>query len=273
MDPDFFSFPSWQIFLHERFRYLKSVQPKFSARNFARRAGIGSPSYFQLVVDGRRRVSREYAERFAIGLQLDAHQTQCLLASIELESCPAGKRRDQLVRKLESLRKRGLRSRRMLPSHVRILSDPVNLKLYLLAQSRQFALDVSWLRRHLSMEVSDQSIGERIALLFDSGLWVRDGSAVKTIAPTVRTGDQVEGIDLRRMHENLLQAARIALVSQPADRRIVGSRTFLFDPKRLAQAQERIELFKQEMEAEFECLDGAQVYELHVSLFELEPSR
>lgn len=268
---DFFAFPTWRDFLRERFRTLKAAQPRFSARAFARRAGIGSPSYFQLVVDGERQLSTEYAERFAAGLGLDAYLTRCLVTSVALEGAASGKRRDQLAKALSDLRRRSETGRKMLPSHVKILSDPLTLKIYLLAQSKVFKLAPAWIRRELPATTSDQGVEERIELLLASGLWVREGAKVRTMAPTVRTGDLLAGSDLKTMHKNLLAAAAAALDTQGAERRVAGSRTFLCDPKVMAGVQEKIEAFKQDLEASFENLAGTAVYQLHVSFFELEP--
>lgn len=273
MDTNFFNYESWRAFLSERFHYMKAVKPNFSARYFAKKAGIGSPSYFHLVVSGRRRLSIDYAERFATGLDLDPLQTKCLLTSVALETCRDNKRRATLLRNLETLRKRSSRSQNVSPSHVHILSDPINLKLYLLAQSRAFQMTPGWLRRQLPRGEKDSSVRERIALLLDSGLWVREGDMVRTMAPTIRTGDSLDGAGLTKMHENLLSAASRALTEQNSDRRIVGSRTFLCDPALIKRVQERIEAFKQDIEAEFEYLEGTQVYQLHLSFFELEPKR
>lgn len=271
MDDDFFTYSDWRSFILDRFKYLKATLPHFSARYFAKKAGIGSASYFNLVIKGQRTLSLDYAERFAIGLKLNSHQTQCLLNAIELEKCSNGKRREQLLKKQKALKSNHNNNRKMLPTHVSVLSDPLNIKLYLLAQCQFFKFSPSWIIRKMPSTETKESLGKRISLLLDTGLWERCGDSIRTIAPTLHTGDQLSGMDLTRMHENLLHGAIRALYEQRSDQRIVGSRAFLFDKKMISQVQQRFEAFRQEIEGEFEDSSSTNVYQLHMSFFELEP--
>jgi uncharacterized protein (TIGR02147 family) len=271
MDSRFFQFESYRDFLKDRFAYLKSVKPSFSARAFAQRAGIGSPSYFGLVVSGQRHLSAEYAERFAQGLGLSKFDGDCLKLACALEQCDEPKRRRVLLGQLATFKAKAEAGGVKMPeSHVKILADLTNLKLYLLAQSTQFKLRTAWLLRHFPAQMTPHEMEKRVALLLSSGLWVMDGAKVKTMAPTIRSGDELAGLDLQKTHANLLDAAKSSLAKDKASERVFGGRTFLFDKQKLGRVQEKIEAFKRELEAECEDLAATSVYELHVAFFELE---
>ncbi len=270
MDTPFFTHPSWREFLRDRYQTLKATKPKFSARWLARKSGLRSPSYFQLVIEGERQPSAEALAKFALGLGLSKYETECLVTAgtLEAETDPATRRR--LADKLARLAARPAAAPEMAARHVAILAEPLNLKLYLLAQHTGFKLEPRWLLARLP-ERAATDLEKRLALLLDSGLWLRTKRGVQTLAPTIRTGDALAARDLERTHENLLAAASRAVTTQAAGRRIVGGRTFLFDPRRMAEVEARIEAFKQELEAEFETLASDRVYQLHLSFFELEP--
>jgi uncharacterized protein (TIGR02147 family) len=274
MASNFFQFPSYRDFLKDRFAHLKATKRGFSARSFANRAGINSPSYFGLVASGRRRLSLEYAEKFAVGLGLSGLETECLKAAVALEHCRGPrKQRDLLLKRLGSLRQRVSVVPELAAHHLRILSDPLTLKLYLLAQSHKFQLNTKGLAAQLPRDLPSAAIESRVAALLDSGLWRRDGQTVRTIAPTVRTGDDRAELHLNKTHVNLLAAARKALDQDPASARVFGGRTFLCDRVRIPEIQERIEAFKRDLEAEFETFDATSVFQLHLAFFELEKPR
>jgi hypothetical protein len=156
--------------------------------------------------------------------------------------------------------------------HVRVLSDLVNLKLYLLAQCQTFSSRPEWLLARLPATETADSVARRIDLLLRSGLWVCQDRSIRTVAPTIDTGDGLAEEHLHQTHENLLTAAREAL-DAPAERRVFGGQTFLFDRRRLAAIADRVASFKQELEAEFEDLTSDHAYQVHIAFFELEPGK
>ena len=271
MDQQFFKFSDYRDFLRARFDALKAMSPSFSVRAFSKRAGIKSPSYFQMVVTGKRQLSVGYAEKFAHGLKLSPWESACLVTCVALESCEQPRHRDALGAKLEALKKQGAAETQMSPNHVAILADPVNLKLYLLAQAKSFSLKTPWLSRQFGRRLTNEDLEQRVAQLFDSGLWQMIAEKVTTVAPAIKTGHQHGEGDLHRTHENLLEAAKAAVMSQAHTSRVMGGRTFLFSKNNIAAVQERIDEFKRSLEAEFEDLDATDVYQLQVSFFELEP--
>lgn len=260
---DFFEFADYRDFLRERYGLLKAANPKLSCRGFARKAGIASPAYFNMVVSAQRQLTLDSARKVAKGLRLPLHEQECLYATVELERATEGEGRRRLFNALTRLRKR--RPRPMTADHLEILSDPANVKLYLLAQSRAFRLDASWLEKH-GFTPPDAEV--RIERFFKSGLWELDGERVVTKAPVLESGDRAAGLHLRGFHEALLALAARAL-DEPPDERVFGSRTLLVDPARLPAAKASIDKFRAAFDAEFDDPAADSVYALHVTFFAL----
>lgn len=256
-----------------RFEYLKRTNPKFSARFFAKAARIASPSYYNLVVKGQRRLSRDYAERFADGLKLSGKLRDYFLMLVELEHTQKPQERARILERALRLRESGVsEAKQMTADHLRIISDMLNLKLYLLAQSKNFRLDTEWIAGEFGGTLTDEDIAKRVEILFKSGLWVQEPNGrVKTVAPMLLASDRRYEIDLFKTHESLLQEAMTALRNDAGDRRVTTGRTFLVAPASIPRIRERIERFKEELEREFEDLDATNVYQLHISFFELRP--
>jgi transcriptional regulator with XRE-family HTH domain len=62
---DVFAYSDYRAFLRDYYRARKATGRGFSYRSFSRRAGLKSPNYLKLIVDGARNLSPDMAERFA----------------------------------------------------------------------------------------------------------------------------------------------------------------------------------------------------------------
>src|SRR5690606_28781944 len=78
---DIFGYMDYRAFLRDFYAEKKASGRGFSFRAFSRRAGLGSPNYLKLVMDGDRNLTPEMAERFAAacGLKGDAATFFCEL--------------------------------------------------------------------------------------------------------------------------------------------------------------------------------------------------
>lgn len=76
VDIDVFAYLDYREFLRDYYLTRKTTGRGFSYRSFSRRAGLKSPNYLKLVIDGDRNLSTDMAERFAAacGLGDDAQR-------------------------------------------------------------------------------------------------------------------------------------------------------------------------------------------------------
>src|ERR1700755_1809203 len=64
-DIDVFAYLDFRAFLRDHYAARKASGRGFSYRSFSRKAGLKSPNYLKLVIDGERNLSPDMAERFA----------------------------------------------------------------------------------------------------------------------------------------------------------------------------------------------------------------
>ena len=265
----FFEYTTFQDFLRDRYERLKATRPNFSARAFAKKAGIKSPSFFQMISTGKRKLTIETAERFSTALGLSSFEKECLLTACAFDRAKDAKSKQRLLEKLAKLQRQVAPSTAMNRRHVEILSDPINLKLYLLGQSSAFKSSANWLRKNLPDTLSTKDVEQRIGFLLDSGLWIKSGDSIKTMAPSINSRDAVHNLELIKTHQNLLEEAKRSITNATAEERIATGQTFLFDPKRLPEIKARIDAFKSELESDFECIDSTHAFHIQLAFFEL----
>lgn len=272
MNHSFFEFDHYRSFLTARYQFLKDTKPAFSARYFARKAGIKSPSYFRMVTNGERSLSRNMALSFAEGLSLSSVEKKCLLNAIELENCRDHERKKELRQERERLRYKTEASPiKMQNKHLEILSDPLNVKLYLLVQSSKFKLSLQWISSQFSNQLPLEDIERRVSILFDSGLWKNNNGKIEAVSPDLVTGDGTAGDMLKKYQESLLDSAKDVLYKKTSAERVCCSRAILFDPKDFDAIVDRINEFKREIDIDFSCKDSSKVYSMQINFMEISP--
>lgn len=73
--PDIFNYLNYRDYLKDYYLHRKSIQPSYSYAVFSLRAGIKSPNYLKLVMEGARGVTNENIFRFAKALGLNELET------------------------------------------------------------------------------------------------------------------------------------------------------------------------------------------------------
>ena len=69
-EPDVLHYSNYRTFLQDYYEFKKAEQPVFSHRYFAQKAGITSPNYLKLVMDGKRNLTKKTLLKFAAALGL-----------------------------------------------------------------------------------------------------------------------------------------------------------------------------------------------------------
>lgn len=269
MDKGFFEHENYIEFLNYRYNHLKATKPHFSTRYFAKQSGVKSPSYLGLVLNGKRKLSVDYAKKFAKGLHLSTFHTDCIVSAVALENTKEQKKRIELQEAIARLKWRESERKKIDHDHIEVLADLLNLKLYLLAQSECFQYKVSWVSKQFGEQIPLEIIESRMNLLIESGLWKPEGESVKICAPSLVTGD-VESLGLVKSHENSLEASKRSLNHEPYENRITEGLTILFDPNNMPELREKIKTFKADVEMDLEKTASTRVYQMHINFFELK---
>ncbi|HKP94991.1 MAG TPA: TIGR02147 family protein [Fibrobacteria bacterium] len=83
LSADVFRYEDYRRFLRDRFFAMQSLEPGFSQRGLARKAGIANPGFFNEVIKGRRRLSPAAAAKMAMGLDLSGEESEYFQALVE----------------------------------------------------------------------------------------------------------------------------------------------------------------------------------------------
>jgi len=270
--PNVYSFLDYRAFLRAYYEHKKAVG-KLSFRAFSQRAGLRSPNYLKLVIDGQRNLSQEMAPRFARACGLTGDAERYFERLVDFNQARTVDERTQCYRKL--CRERRFRERNKLSP----AQDLYHSRWYLpaireLAGSVDFNPDPEWVAARLLPPIAPRDAQLAIDTLLELGLLKREGKGrtakLKRGDATVSTGPEVRSLHLANFHRAMIEHARTSLDRIPQAERDISSLTLCLGEDGLDRIKRAVQRFRREL-LEIEQLEAEprQVVQINFQLFPL----
>jgi uncharacterized protein (TIGR02147 family) len=244
--PNVFAYLDARHWLHAYYEHQKKTSSAFSYRAFARKAGLKSPNYLKLVIDGDRNLTPEMAHRFAVacGLSGDA-----LNYFVDLVAFTQARTTDEKSARYERL----IRFREHRNIHrIDIAYGQYHSRWYMpaireLVFRRDFRPEPAWVAAQLLPSITEREAAEALQLLLELDLLTeRDGRLVAAEA-LVTTGPEVKGLHYRQYHRAMMTRAAASLDELPPAERDISSVTLCLGPDAIGRMKERIRAFRREL--------------------------
>ncbi|HOU94749.1 MAG TPA: TIGR02147 family protein, partial [Polyangiaceae bacterium] len=100
VEVDVFQFQDYREFLRAYYAERKT-HAKISYRAFSRRAGLGSPNYLKLVMDGARNLSPAMAGRFAAACRLEGAASAYFTELVAFNQARSHEERDRAYQRMK----------------------------------------------------------------------------------------------------------------------------------------------------------------------------
>lgn len=267
---DVFGYLDYRVFLREFYEAKKAKSRAFSYRSFSKRAGVASPNYLKLVIEGQRSLSAKMAERFAHACGLDADASRYFSHLVAFNQAKTSSERAQHYGKLTSFQ--SYRSAHKLEiAHAAYYSDWYMPAIRELAASRDFKDDPEWIADQLIPSITPLQAARALETLIELGLLVRDGEGALVQADALlSTGAETRGLHIAAFHRAMTQRAIESIDLVPAPERDISSLTLCLSRGGLKAFKERVQRFRREL-LELSALesDPEQVVQINFQLFPL----
>ncbi len=270
---DVFAYLDYRAFLRDYYLEKKDRRG-LSYRAFSRRAGLRSPNYLKLVIDGARNLSDEMAARFAKAIGLDGDAAEYIVELVRFNQDKSTTERNASYSRLTGFR-RHQRAQPLELKHAAYHSTWYLPAIRELAARRDFREDPAWIAAALWPSITKSEAASALSTLLDLGLLTRDarGQIVQGEA-LVSTGAESRGLHIKNYHRMMMERAVEAMDAIPASDRDVSSLTLCLGADGLARLKERIQRFRREL-LELSTLedDPDQVVQVNFQLFPLSRAR
>jgi uncharacterized protein (TIGR02147 family) len=239
-EPDLFAYLDYRAYLRDVYEHKKSAQRGFSYRWFARKAGLSAPNYLQLVIQGKRNLTPETAQKFAVALGLDATEARFFGDLVGFNQASSAAEKNLYYERLGSYRRhRAVRS---------VERDEFDYcSTWYVPVVREFVTcpgfrpDPEWISKHLIPPISPTQAAQAIELLLGLGFLVRgpDGS-LRQESPLLSTGPEVRSLAIGNFHRQMMERAAASIELVPREWRDISSLTVALSPQGLQEFKQEI---------------------------------
>ncbi|HET9933690.1 MAG TPA: TIGR02147 family protein [Polyangiaceae bacterium] len=266
-----YDFLDYRAYLRAYYEAAKRARPSFSFRFFSKLAGLKSPNFLKLVMDGERNLGAESVARFASALGLAPREAEFFADLVAFNQAENMAEKNRSFERIAASR-RFRQARRIDGDLFAYLSRWYNPAVRELAAREDFQEDPRWISAQLLPRITPVEAAEAMKLLLSLGLLVRDPVTARVVRgePTLTTEHEVRSLGAAAFHRQMLERAAQSLDLVPGNKRDLAALTVCVSAETAAVVKQRIHEFR---EALTELCDsdtrGAVVYQLNVQWFPL----
>jgi len=269
---EIFAYRDYRRFLKDYYQRGKA-KGSLSARGFSRKAGLQTPNYLMLVINGKRNLTPHLAEQFAhaCGLKGDAVEFFC-----ELVAFNQAKTASELTRHYQRL----IRFKPYRRLHeLGAAQEQYYSKWYIpavreLVASEGFHNDPKWIAQKMIPKITFSQAREAIKTLLRLGLLVEnEQGGLEQSDPLVSTSDGPLSHQLVNYHRTMMKRASEAIERVPREQREISSVTLCIDEKQVAELKKKLENLRLEIVQTFETQPTAdRIVQVNFQMFPLSQS-
>jgi uncharacterized protein (TIGR02147 family) len=273
-DIDVFAYLDYRAYLRDYYNDRKAAGRGFSYRSFSRKAGLKSPNYLKLVVDGERNLSADMAERFASACGLKGDELRYFVDLVAFSQAPTLAERNQHYARLTGFQ-RYRNAHKLDVAHAAYFSAWYMPAVRELAVRTDFRDDPAWIAAQLVPEISRDEAEHALTTLLQLGLLVRESNGdIRQADVLLSTGVETRGLHIAAYHRAMVHRAMEAIDIIPAQDRDISSLTLCLSESGLRAFKERVQRFRKEL-LELSALEPnpEQVVQINFQLFPLSRRR
>ena len=247
-----------QNLLRDGLMELQNKNSSYSLRSYANKLDINVGA-LSSIMNGKRNVSRDLAERLIRRLMLDPQRRSEILALWPLKR--AYKKSEQ-----KDSEHFGPRYLELEASQFKMIAEWEHYAVLSLMKCKDFQEEIAWIAERLG--ITEHRALEVIKRLLEVGLIKRNSEdkLVRTYAD-VRSSDDTANLSLRKSHEVTLDLAKESLNREKIHERDFTHITMAIDPKKISVAKEMIRKFQDELSDVMESGNQTEVYRFSTQLF------
>jgi uncharacterized protein (TIGR02147 family) len=273
-DIDVFAYLDYRAFLRDFYQARKAKGRGFSYRSFSRKAGLKSPNYLKLVIDGERNLSAEMAERFATACGLGDDEGRYFADLVAFNQAQNLAERNKHYARLTGFQRYRLAHKLDL-AHAAYYSAWFMPAIRELAARKDFVDDPDWIASQLVPPITALEAERSLQVLLELGLLVRgaDGT-IEQRDVLLSTGPETRGLHIAAYHRGMMQRAMEAIDLVRPEERDISSLTLCLGESGLRAFKQRVQRFRREL-LELSALedDAEQVVQVNFQLFPLSRAR
>lgn len=252
-----------QNLLRSNLLLAQSKNPKYSLRSYSKKVGVHAGA-LSSIMNGKRNVSKELAERITRKLMLDPQKRSEILGLFP------EKRKHRTIEELQ--KDTGPTYLEIEASEFKLIAEWEHYAVLSLVKTKDFTNDMSWIAERLGIsEVRAEEVVSRLLIL--GFLKETPTGKLKRVEANLRSSDDTVNMSVRKSHEENLELAKDSLHRDDITKRDFTAITMAIDPKNMSKAKEMIRKFQDDLSDVLGEGELTEVYRLSMQLFPLTKDR
>ena len=271
--PSVFDYLDHRAWLKDWFAAKQRLNPRYSHRLFAARAGFRSPSMLHLVITGQRNITDRSFPRFTKALGLSPAERDHFRQLIQLDRATSPAERTHIYERLRA-RQHFRGANELEEAAFDFLSDWTLPAIHELAGASGFRMDARWVARQLRPRMPVARVRRALEKLLTLGLLEPDeAGGARAVDQAVVTAHEVFGLAVFNYHRSMGTLALEALEWADAPIRHFGAVTVRVSPAQLETLKQEVAAFQERVlalcDADASEAPRDRVVQLNLQLFPL----
>lgn len=268
---DVFEYLDYRQFLRAFYEAEKERRPSFSYRYLAKLAGLRSPNFFKLIIDGERNLGPESVPKVITATGLTGEAAHFFADLVTFTQAHSIAEKNRAFERISSSR-RFRSARRISGDLFTYLSHWYYPAVRELTARADFSEDPKWIAGQLRPPIATGEAERALALLLSLGLVVRDEKTGRIVRgePTLTTEHEISSLAAKNFHRQMLERAGDALDTVKPHKRDMAALTACVSAETAALVKEKIHRFREEIAELCDRDDASEsVYQLNIQWFPL----
>ncbi len=263
MKKTLFEYINYREYLRDFFAWKKSEHSFYSYRLFAQKAGLRSPNFLKLVIDGERNISKESVYKFSKAMGLNKGETDYFENMVFLDQSRTLEEKNLYLSKVMRYRIKN-DPRKIEKSEFEYYSQWYHPVIRELVCAVDFCGDFTRLGSSVIPSIKAVEAQKSVELLLRLGyIEKRDGHCYVKTSMCLSTGPTVRSVAVANYHKSMMGLAAESIERFPSDKRNITSLTMTVSKKTYNTMIYKIEKLRKELlemsESEEENLSVVQV--------------
>lgn len=251
---DIFQYGDYRTYLSDFYRREKERSQGFSYRSFAKRAGLTSPNYLKLVIDGTRPVTEKNLASFLRGLKLSGAPGEYFRILVSMKESRDDKEKVQLLERLLKMRIRYSGDPQQLDKdRWEILRSWHHWAIREMVLLKDFTPDPAWIAARLGRKITPALARESLEVLLRLEFLKEDAVSgrYRQSDPMITTSDEISNLIVRHIQRQFVELGLISLFHDPVNVREISGVTLALRDDQIPTFKKLLKEFRRELNRQF----------------------
>lgn len=245
--PDIFGYMDFREYLRDAYAALKASQRGFSYRAFARKAGMSSPNFLKLVIDGKRNLGATSIAQFAKALDLGTREAEFFRELVTFNQASTAAEKNEHFERLGKYRKHK-RVHKLDRDMFQYLSRWYYPAIRELVNCDGFREDPGWIAARIRPKITSAQAKDALDILLDLKLLVRDAAGkIQQGQALMSTGPEVRSLAVGNFHRQMMERAADSIETIDREHREISGVTVALSAEGFAQFKQKIHELRAEL--------------------------